>query len=579
MGLLPPQAVASESKPAPRRAWWKEAVVYQVYPRSFKDTNGDGIGDLRGILSKLDYLESLGVDVLWLCPIFKSPNADNGYDISDYRDVMTEFGRMEDFDELLAGLEARGIRVLLDLVPNHSSDEHPWFVESRQSKQGPYRDYYFWRPPREGREPNNWRSLFAGPAWELDPATGEYYLHLFAKKQPDLNWDNPRVRREIYDVMRFWLDKGIGGWRIDVVPFLSKRPGLPDCPPGADLGRCYANGPRLHDYLQEMNREVLSRYDAVAVGEGIGLTSEDGPAFVDEGRRELDMIYHFDHLTLDREPSDFSTMRPFSLPEFKAVFSRWDRALGEAGWGSVLLGNHDFPRMVSRFGNDSRFRVESAKLLATLLLTMRGTPYVYQGDELGMTNSVFESVEEFDDISTRTAYAERLARGGDVAEFLRKQNRTSRDHARTPFPWDDSENAGFTTGRPWLKLNPNHREINARAQQADPDSPLAHFRRAVRLRRQHRVLVYGSYEDLAPQHPAVFAYSRRGEGDALLVTLNFASVVTRFELPAGLATAELLLGNYPPPGPEPPERLRLRPYEARVYRLANRRPPGARPTR
>jgi oligo-1,6-glucosidase len=551
----------------PRKAWWKEAVIYQIYPRSFKDTNGDGIGDLRGILEKLDYLKALGVDVLWLCPIFKSPNADNGYDVSDYRDIMTEFGSMKDFDELLAAARARGIKLVLDLVPNHSSDEHAWFMASRASKDNPYRDYYFWRPPKGGREPNNWRSYFSGSAWELDPATGEYYLHLFAKKQPDLNWDNPKVRREIQDVMRFWLDKGIGGWRIDVIPFVSKPPGLPDCPPGTELGRCYAGGPRMHEYVQELHREVLSHYDAMTVGEGAGLTVETGPPLVDERRNELDMIYHFDHIHMDRKRE---TPR-MPLPEFKAIFSRWDRALGTTGWVSVLLGNHDFPRMLSRFGDDGAHRVPSAKMLATLLLTMKGTPYIYQGDELGMTNTRFTSIEDFDDIETKNAFAEIQAQGGDTAAFLRAQNQAARDHARTPFPWDDSAGAGFTAGKPWLKLNPNYTVINARAAEKDEGSPLHYFRRAIRFRKEHTTaLVYGSYEDLDPESREVFAYARRGEGESLLVVLNFASAETSYALPGSAVPSELLLGNYPAAAGETMGALKLRPWEARVYRIASR---------
>ena len=558
---------------APTRAWWKEAVIYQVYPRSFKDSNGDGIGDLRGITEKLDYLKQLGVDTIWLCPTFKSPNADNGYDVSDYRDIMADFGTMADFDRLLAAMKARSLRLILDLVPNHSSDEHPWFVESRKSKHGPYRDYYFWRAPRNGGPPTSWRSFFSGSAWELDPATGEYYLHLFARKQPDLNWDNPKVRREMHDIMRFWLDKGISGWRIDVVPFISKHPSLADYPPDfdGDIGRFHANGPRLHEYLQEMHREVLSRYDMMTVAEGIGQTPETGPLMVDERRQELHMLYHFDHMGLDRKKGDFFQVVPFSLVEFKAIFSRWDAALGEHGWVSILLGNHDFPRMVSRWGDAKRYRVESAKMLGTLLMTMRGTPYIYQGDELGMTNSVWSSIEEFNDIQTKNAYAEVVAGGGDTGAFLRKQNDTSRDNARTPFHWDATPAAGFTTGRPWLKVNPNHPEINARRQLADEGSVLHYFRRVIALRRSNPVLVYGAYRDLDPSHAHVFAYTR-GEGpERVLVALNFSPDSREYTAPGGLVPGPWLLGNHPPPKDEPGPMMRLRPYEARVYRLGEGR--------
>ena len=556
--------------------WWKESVVYQIYPRSFMDSNGDGIGDLRGITSQLDYLEDLGVDVLWLSPIFQSPNADNGYDISDYRAIMPEFGTMADFDDLLREATARGLRIVLDLVANHSSDEHPWFVESRRSKDNPYRDYYIWRPPSNGREPSNWRSFFGGSAWELDPATGEYYLHLFAKKQPDLNWDNPRVRREIHDVMRFWLDKGIGGWRLDTVPFYSKDPALPDYPAGfdGDLSKAYAMGPRLHEYLLEMKREVLGSYDAMTVGEAPGVRAEDGLPLVDEQRGALSMIYHFDHLVIDRLASNFMVRRPdgYSLVEFKAVFEKWDKALGETGWTSVMLGNHDFPRMVSRLADDTRHRTQAASLLATLLLTMRGTPYIYQGDELGMTNVPFASIDEFDDIGTRNAYAEWVAGGGSASAFLAMANVTSRDHARTPFHWDDSPNAGFTTGRPWIKVNPNYRELNATAQRQDPESAWSYFKRAIRARKQNTVLTYGAFTDIDPAHPQVFAFTRTDDTARMLVVLNFSGQGRDYTPLVPVELGEPILGNYPavPPvaatGASTPT-LRLRPWEALVHRL------------
>ena len=587
-----PTARQTAARPAPpvdartrgsKKMWWKEAVIYQIYPRSFKDANGDGIGDLPGVIGQLDYLADLGVDVLWLCPIFKSPNADNGYDISDYRAIMPEFGTMGDFDRLVREAKARGLRIVLDLVANHSSDEHPWFVESRTSKANPFRDYYIWRPPKNGREPNDWLSFFGGKAWELDPATGEYYLHLFAKKQPDLNWDNPQVRREIYDVMRFWLDKGIAGWRMDVVPFYSKDPAFPDYPAGfdGDYARVYARGPRLHEYLREMKREVLSRYDMMTVGEGIGVPAEDAPLLVDERRGSLSMIYHFDHLVIDRLKDNFMVRRPegVSLVEVKAVFEKWDRVLGDTGWASVLLGNHDFPRMVSRFGDDTRHRAASAKLLGTLLLTMKGTPYVYQGDELGMTNVPFASIDEFDDIGTKSAYRAWVAAGRDPAPFLAMANVTSRDHARTPFHWDDSPNAGFTTGRPWIRLNPNYREINATAERREPDSVWSHFRRAIRLRKENPVLVYGAYKDVDPAHPQVFAYTRSDETTRMLVVLNWSSEARRYALPVPVSLAGLALGNYPAaptsqaatgeagPAGSATVSFTLRPWEALVYRL------------
>ena len=522
------------------------------------------------------------MDVLWLCPIFASPNADNGYDISDYRAIMPAFGTMADFDELLREAKARGMRIVLDLVVNHTSDEHPWFVESRKSKDNPYRDYYTWRAPKQGREPNDWRSYFGGSVWELDPASGEYYLHLFAKKQPDLNWDNPRVRREVYDIMRFWLDKGIGGWRMDTVPFYSKDPAFPDYPAGftGDLSSAYAMGPRLREYLLKMKREVLSHYDAMSVGEAPGVTAEDAPLLVDEQRGALSIIYHFDHLVIDRLPHNFMVRRPdgYSLVEFKAVFATWDTALGDTGWASVMLGNHDFPRMVSRFADDTRHRVHAATLLGTLLMTMKGTPYIFQGDELGMTNVPFASLDEFDDIGTRNAFDAWVAGGGSASDFLAMANVTSRDHARTPFQWDDSPNAGFTAGRPWIKLNPNYREINAKAQRQDPGSVWSSFKRAIRTRKEHGVLVYGAYADLDPAHPQVFAYTRTDDTTRMLVVLNFSGEARDYVPRVAHDLGELVLGNYSTParpgtGPGEPQTptgaqtLTLRPWEAVVYRL------------
>lgn len=563
---------------APRRTWWKEAVVYQVYPRSFQDSNGDGVGDLPGLTARLDYLADLGVDVLWLCPIFASPNVDNGYDISDYRAIMPEFGTMADFDELLRQATARGLRIVLDLVVNHTSDRHPWFVEARRARTSPLRDYYVWRPPRRGGAPNDWRSYFGGSAWALDTASGEYYLHLFAAEQPDLNWDDPRVRREVHDLMRFWLDKGIGGWRMDTVPFYSKDPSFPDYPPGFDghLSRAYAMGPRLLEHLAEMKREVLDHYDVMTVGEAPGVTPAQAPALVDERHGALSMVYHFDHLVLDREPGDFFVRRQggASLVEFKRVFAAWDRALGDTGWAAVMLGNHDFPRMVSRFGEDGQHRRESATLLCTLLMTMKGTPHLYQGDELGMTNVPFASIDAFDDIGTRHTCRALIAAGMDPAAVLAMANQTSRDHARTPFHWDAGRHAGFTTGRPWIGLNPNYPAINARAQRADEGSVHAHARRAIRLRRAHPVLVYGSYEDLDPDHPAVFAYLRRDATSAMLVLLNCSNDSLAYRPPGVTTIGTLALGNYgdrrtaadePPPAGA---RFDLRPWEARVHRLA-----------
>ena len=442
MTLLPATATDNMQTSTPQATtangyqpkWWKEAIVYQVYPRSFKDSNGDGIGDLKGITSKLDYIQGLGVNVIWLSPHYDSPNADNGYDIRDYRKVMAEFGTMADFDELLQGIKQRKMKLVLDLVVNHSSDEHAWFVESRKSKDNPYRDYYIWRPAKDGHEPNNWVSFFSGPAWKLDPATNEYYLHLFAEKQPDLNWDNPKLRREVYDLMKFWLDKGVDGFRMDVIPFISKREGLPDLPPEymTRPQYFYAMGPHLHEYLQEMNREVLSQYDVMTVGEAFGVTLAQTPTLVDERRNELNMIFNFDVVRLDR---DGRLWRNWTLPEMKAIYTTQNKALDVHSWNTVFLSNHDNPRVVSAFGDDSpAFRVPSAKLLATMLLTLKGTPFIYQGDELGMTNYPFTSIEQFDDIEVKNGWKADVLTGKVKADdYIANLRKTSRDNSRTSY--------------------------------------------------------------------------------------------------------------------------------------------------
>jgi oligo-1,6-glucosidase len=564
-------------KPSPRnditangytKKWWKEAVVYQIYPRSFKDSNGDGIGDLRGITSQLDYLKGLGVDVIWLSPMYDSPNADNGYDIRDYRKIMTEFGTMADFDELLKGVKQRNMKMILDLVVNHSSDEHAWFVESRKSKDNSLRDFYIWRPPKNGKEPNNWVSFFSGPAWKKDPATGEYYLHLFAEKQPDLNWDNPKVRREVYDIMKFWLDKGADGFRMDVIPFISKDQSFPDFPKDYDgnYGRVYASGPKLHDYLQEMNREVLSKYDVMTVGEAAGVTLEKTPLLVDERRKELTMIFQFDAVSIDRRGWRW---KQWALPDLKAIYTRFEKGLDVHSWNTVFLSNHDNPRVVSRFGDDSpQYRVPSAKALATMLLTLKGTPFIFQGDELGMTNYPFTKIEEFDDIQVKNAWkAEVLTKQVGIAEYIAHLGKTSRDHARTPMQWDGSPNGGFTTAaKAWLAVNPNYKEINASQALADPNSIYSYFQRMIELRKRTAALIYGDYKDLDPQHPSIFAYTRTLGADKYLVVLNFSKTDMAYTLPEGLKAGQLVLSNLD--GKEENIRVvNLKGWEARIYRL------------
>jgi oligo-1,6-glucosidase len=542
------------------------------------DSNGDGIGDLRGIISKVDYLRELGVDVVWLSPVYKSPNCDNGYDISDYRDIMDEFGTMQDWEELLDALHQRGMKLVMDLVVNHTSDEHPWFVESRSSKDSPYRDYYIWRPGKDGREPNNWESLFSGSAWEYDEQTGEYYLHLFSKKQPDLNWENPAVREEVYDLMTFWLDKGIDGFRMDVINFISKDPALPDAP--NPNGRRYApgdryfiNGPRIHEYLHEMYERVLSRYDVMTVGEMPGVTPEEAVLYTGADRGELNMVFQFDHMGLDSGPGGKWDLKPWSLADLKQTMSRWQWALADVGWNSLYLNNHDQPRMVSRFGNDGEYRVESAKMLATFLHMMQGTPYVYQGEEIGMTNVRFESIEDYRDVETLNMYREALAEGKDPAQVMKAIWAKGRDNARTPMQWNDSPNAGFTTGQPWIKVNPNYKEINVEAALRDPNSVFYYYQKLIRLRKANPIIVYGRYNLILEDHPEIYAYTRTLDDEMLLVILNFFAGTPVFELPADIAytSHELLISNYEVDADEDIRKIRLRPYEARVYRLRRER--------
>jgi oligo-1,6-glucosidase len=546
--------------------WWKEAVVYQVYPRSFKDSNGDGIGDLKGITSKLDYLKNLGVDVIWLSPHYDSPNADNGYDIRDYRKVMKEFGTMQDFDELLKGVKQRGMRLVLDLVVNHTSDEHQWFVESRKSKDNPYRDYYIWQPAKDGHEPNNYVSFFSGSAWKFDPTTNEYYLHWFAEKQPDLNWDNPKVRHEVYDLMKFWLDKGVDGFRMDVIPFISKQPGLPDIPPeyATRPQYFYTQGPHLHEYLQEMNKEVMSKYDIMTVGEAFGVTLEQTPMLVDERRHELDMIFNFDAVRIAHPGREW---KGYTLPALKAIYTQQDRALDVHNWNTVFLSNHDNPRVVSAFGDDSpQYRVPSAKLLATMLLTLKGTPFIYQGDELGMTNYPFSHIDEFDDIEVKNAWKTEVVPGKIKAEeFIANLRKTSRDNSRTPIQWDDSANAGFTSGpKTWLAVNPSYRQINAKQEVADPDSIYNYFRRMLELRRNTKAFAYGDYKDLDPENPSLFVYTRVLGPEKYLIVLNFSETPVAYSLPNGTKAGYLRMGNLGK-AEENTNALKLKPWEARVY--------------
>ena len=546
-----------------QKNWWKEQVIYQIYPRSFKDSNGDGIGDLRGILEKLDYLKKLGVDILWVSPVYQSPNDDNGYDISDYYNIMAEFGTMADFDELLAGVHARGMKLLMDLVVNHTSDEHEWFKASRKSKDNPYRDYYHWRPAENGKPPTNWRSFFAGGTWEYDEATGEYYLHLFTKKQPDLNWENPKVRQEIYKLMRFWLDKGVDGFRMDVISVISKRFPLADAQSNdfnVIINEVYANGPRIHEFLQEMHREVMSKYDVMTVGEGPGINEEVVLDYVGKDRKELNMVFHFGHMFMDHGPGGRFDVKEKSFLDFKKVFSDWDQAIGEDGWINIFLDNHDFPRIVSRWGNDGIYREASAKLFAMLLLSMRGTPCLYQGTEIGMTNVAFDKIEDYRDVEIHNFYKQAKADGANLDEFLKAVHVNGRDNVRTPMHWDDTSEAGFTDGKPWIKVNPNYSEINVAAALDDPDSIFYFYQRMLKFRKAHPTLIYGSYQDLMPDHEFLFCYARQDADQVYYVIFNFSENEVAFEW---TEPVELLIGNYQP---EKGKENWLQPWEGRIVK-------------
>ena len=548
--------------------WWQRAVVYQVYPRSFYDSNGDGIGDLNGVRAKLDYIRRLGVDVIWLNPIYKSPNDDNGYDISDYRAIMDEFGTMEDFDRLLAEAHEKGLRIVMDLVVNHTSDEHPWFIESRKSAESPYRDYYIWREGKDGNPPNNWGASFRGSAWERCEETGMYYLHTFSKKQPDLNWENETVRREVYDLMRFWLDKGIDGFRMDVINYISKTPQMPD---GPMMNRLYGNfrpyclnGPRVHEYLKEMNREVLSHYDVMTVGETPGVSVEQAQRYTGPDEHELNMVFQFVHMKLDAGENGKWNLSRVPLDGLKRVLSDWQTGLHGRGWNSLYLNNHDQPRMVSRFGDDSTeaLRSASAKMLGVLMHMMQGTPYVYQGEELGMTNVAFPDISDYRDIDTLNAWCEMTGELGVSPEHMMACiHRRSRDNARTPMQWSDAPNAGFTTGTPWIGVNPNYETINAEAQENDPDSVLHFYRRLIALRKELPIITEGDYTLLLGDHPQIFAYVRSWQGQRLYAICSFSAKT--FDAPEILpyCGGRLLLGNYTPDG----DAQTLRPYEARVY--------------
>ena len=556
---------ALENKPTDKK-WWKEAIVYQLYPRSFKDSNGDGIGDLKGIISKLDYIKSLGVNVVWLNPIYASPNDDNGYDISDYRDIMKDFGTMEDFNLLLKGMHERGIKLVMDLVVNHSSDEHEWFKQSRSSRTNPYREYYHWWPAEQGKPAPRWSHFDVNSdAWKFDSLTNSYYLHYFSRKQPDLNWENQKVRQEIYGIMKFWLDKGIDGFRMDAFQYVAKDTTFPALTKGYEkhIIRYYGMLNGLNGYLQEMNRKVISKYDIMTVAEGAGSTFEDAHALVDPDRNELNMAYHFDGMAI-------GSPKGYDLLDFKRIYTRWDSAFAEKGWLSIFLANHDCPRMVSKFGNDSpKYREVSSKMLTTFILSMRGTPYYYNGDEIGMTNIRFDKMEDYRDIAAINGYKNCINTGGDFNEFMENLKFYSRDNARTPFQWNNSINSGFTTGTPWLKVNPNYKQINASIQEKDPNSVLNYFRKMVRLRKENPVLVYGNYILLDAKNPSVYSYLRKLDGKQFLVMLNFSESTATAYTGLPIKDTELKISNYADNviAATINGQFKLRPYEAKIYEI------------
>ncbi len=550
------------------KEWWKEAIVYQIYPRSFNDSNHDGIGDIPGIIEKLDYIESLGIDVIWLCPVYQSPNDDNGYDISDYYQIMTDFGTMEDFDQLLDGVHKRGIKLIMDLVPNHTSDEHEWFLESKKSKDNPYRDYYIWKGGEPEKAPTNWPSFFTGNAWQYDEATKEHYLHLFSKKQPDLNWENPKVRQEIYDVMHFWFKKGIDGFRMDVVSLISKPTNYTDAT-ATDftdvIAENYANGPRVHEFLKEMHHEVLSHYDCMTVGEGPGITLDNALNYVGNDRNELQMIFHFGHMYIDNGPGGKYDPVDYDLIDMKKIFTAWDEKLAQKGWGSIFLGNHDFPRIVSRFGNDMKYWEKSAKVLASLLLCMRGTTFIYQGDEIGMTNVIYENIDDYRDIETLNSWKDALTSGKESSAMLSLIHRQSRDNARTPMQWSSGKNAGFSEVAPWIGINPNFAAINVEQQMKDEKSILTYYRKMIAFRKANNALVYGDYNCILEEDPELYIFERSYKGEVFLVMLNFSEKMR--EIDAGFSenmTEEI--GNYE----EAIGLHQLRPWEAKVLKGARR---------
>lgn len=546
--------------------WWKEGIIYQIYPRSFFDSSGNGIGDLNGISKKLHYIKSLGVDMVWICPFYKSPNKDNGYDISDYKDISKIFGDLNTFDTLLKKMHSLGLKLIMDLVVNHTSDKHPWFKKARKSRKSKFHDYYIWKDGEKDKKPNNWKSVFSGSAWKWNEQTKEYFLHLYTKNQPDLNWENPTVRKEVYSIIDFWLSKGVDGIRMDVISLISKRLDFKNIPNNMIfidvMEKYYANGPRVHEYIKEMNKKVLSKYDIVTIGEGPGINLNNGLDYVNEDENELNMIFHFDHLTMDFGKEGKYDPIPFDFIKFKKIFSNWDKLFSKRGWNSIFLGNHDFSRIVSRFGNDNEFHEESSKLLATLLMTLRGTPSLYQGDEIGMTNVDYSNISFYDDVETINAWKEAIDNKKNMKKFFEAIQKQSRDNARTPMQWDNKKNAGFSKAKPWIKVNDNYKKINVKNQEKDLDSILNYYKLLIKLRKENSTLVYGKYEDLDPMHTKIFSYQRWDENDVFIIHLNFSNCLVKINSNE-IKDYKLVISNYT----FAKKSYNLNPWEARIYKL------------
>ena len=553
-----------------KKTWWKEAVAYQIYPRSFMDSNGDGIGDIQGIISKLDYLQNLGIDCIWVCPFYPSPNDDNGYDISDYRGIMSIFGTMEDFDELLETVHARGMKIILDLVINHTSDEHPWFIESRSSIDNPYRDYYIWHAGENGQEPNNWESIFGGSAWEYDEKTNEYYMHVFSKKQPDLNWENKEVRHSLYEMVNWWLDKGIDGFRVDAISHIKKTPGYPDLPnpenkPYVPSFDGHMNRPGIQSFLQELKEETFKHYDIMTVGEANGVSVEEADNWVGEENGVFNMIFQFEHLDLWGK----SAVGGIDLPQLKNTLTKWQVGLENRGWNALFLENHDQPRSVSTWGDDTTYRITSAKSLATMYFLMQGTPFIYQGQEIGMTNVQFDSIDDYNDVAIKNMYKNERANGKSHQEIMDVIWKSGRDNSRTPMQWNQSENAGFTSGNPWMKINPNYKTINVEESLADSESIYHYYKRLIRLRKEYEVLIYGKYELILPNHESLFAYKRTLNNKQIVVLANLFEEKTNVVLPKEMAEAEMniLISNYSVDAEGISDEITFKPFEARVYEV------------